>query len=309
MISFKKDLITVLGPTATGKTSFATALAKQLNAEIIGADSRQVYRRMNIGTGKDIQDYTIDGCDIPYHLVDIIDAGEKYNVFEYQTDFLKIYNSLKKNNVLPILCGGSGMYIESVLKGYKLINVPIDDNLRKQLESFSMIELEKMLELFNKLHNKSDVDTKKRAIRAIEIATYYKNNSDIDLSFPTISTIIFGIKFERSTVKERITYRLKQRLREGMIDEVDGLLKSGIPYETLEYYGLEYKFITKFLNKELSYNQMVEKLNIAIHQFSKRQMTWFRKMERQGAEINWIDGALSIEDKIDKALSIINKNT
>lgn len=307
MTSFNKDMITVLGPTATGKTSFATSLARVLDAEIISADSRQVYSNMDIGTGKDIKDYTIDGCKIPYHLVDIVDAGDKYNVFEFQSDFLKVYNKLKNKNVLPILCGGSGMYIESVLKGYKLIDVPVNEILRKQLEDFSLVELEKKLSLFNKLHNKTDIDTKKRAIRAIEIATFYKNNTDIDTDFPTIKTVIFGLKYERSIVKERITMRLKQRLREGMIEEVSDLLKSGISKETLEYYGLEYKFISQFLNKEFSYNHMVEKLNIAIHQFSKRQMTWFRKMERQGFNINWIDGALSTENKVEKALGIIAK--
>ncbi len=304
----KIDLITILGPTATGKTKFAVNLCKVLDAEIISADSRQVYRDMDIGTGKDIDDYTIDDHKVAYHLVDIIDAGEKYNVFEYQSDFLKVYNNLKKYNKLPVLCGGSGMYIDAVLKGYKLINVPINQKLRDELEPFSLQELKAKLALLKKTHNKSDADTKKRVVRAIEIATYYQNNPDIDFTFPTIKPLIFGIKLERNLVKERITQRLKQRLREGMIDEVESLLKKGIPTETLIYYGLEYKFITRFLNKEMSYNEMVEKLNVAIHRFSKRQMTWFRKMEREGFKINWIDGTLPMDTKITEAMSYIKKN-
>lgn len=307
MESSEIDLITVLGPTATGKTQFAAHLGKLLKAEIISADSRQVYKGMDIGTGKDIKDYTVNGFQVPYHLVDIVDAGEKYNVFEYQTDFIKVYSKLKENNILPILCGGSGMYLEAVLKGYRLINVPIDESFRKELENFSLPELEDRLKSLKELHNQSDVDTRKRAIRAIEIATYYENNGDIDFSYPSINSIIFGISLERQLVKDRVTTRLKARLREGMVDEVQALLDSGIPAETLVYYGLEYKFITQFLQKEISYNAMVEKLNVAIHQFSKKQMTWFRKMERAGFKINWIDGTLSIEDKLAYALGIINK--
>jgi len=299
------DLITVLGPTATGKTQFAVQLASITGGEIISADSRQVYRGMDIGTGKDLSDYTINGKSIPYHLIDIVDAGEKYNVFRYQSDFLEVYNKLKSKNVLPVLCGGSGMYIEAVLKGYKLINVPVNEELRMSLEKYSLSELEQKLKQYKNLHNKTDVDTKKRAIRAVEIAEYYKTHPDIDFSFPEIKPLIFGIKFERKTVKERITYRLKERLRQGMIDEVEALQKQGIDTDTLEYYGLEYKFIAKFLKKELSYNQMVEKLNVAIHQFSKRQMTWFRKMERQGFKIYWIDGELPDDKKISTAMGII----
>ena len=309
METSKIDLITILGPTATGKTQFAANLGKLLKAEIISADSRQVYRGMDIGTGKDIVDYTVDGFQVPYNLVDIIDAGEKYNVYEYQSDFLKVYNRLNSSNTLPILCGGSGMYIEAVLKGYKLINVPINEDLRSNLETKSLDELEKMLTAFKNTHNKSDVDTKKRAIRAIEIATFYQDNGNIDFSYPTINSLIIGVKLDRQIVKDRITYRLKQRLKEGMIDEVEKLLKSGISADTLVYYGLEYKFITQFLQKELSYNTMVKKLNIAIHQFSKRQMTWFRKMERNGFNINWIDGNLTIEEKLDLTMDLIQKHS
>jgi len=301
------DLITILGPTATGKTKFAAHLGKLLNAEIISADSRQVYKGMDIGTGKDIDDYTVDGVTIPNHLVNIVDAGEKYNVFEYQSDFLKVFERLQQDNILPILCGGSGMYIEAILKGYKLINVPVNNKLRNDLEEFTLPELAAKLALFKRPHNKSDVDTKKRAIRAVEIATYYENNPAIDHNFPKISSLILGIKLERKEVKERITFRLKQRLREGMIEEVETLITNGVSAETLIYYGLEYKFITQFLNKELSYNKMVEQLNVAIHQFSKRQMTWFRKMERNGFKINWIDGNLPMEEMLQKAMLLIGR--
>lgn len=301
------ELITILGPTATGKTNFAAHLANLLNAEIISADSRQVYRGMDIGTGKDLADYTIGDKLIPYHLVDIVDAGEKYNVYEYQQDFLNAYYDIKSRNVLPILCGGTGMYIEAVLKGYKLISVPVNEELRESLEKYSLEELSVMLSEFKNQHNKSDADTKKRAIRAIEIATYYRDNEEIDFSFPEINPLIFGVKMERHLVKERITQRLKQRLREGMIDEIESLVKQGVSKETLIYYGLEYKFICQYLNGEFSYNKMVEKLNIAIHQFSKRQMTWFRKMERSGFNINWIDGNLPLDKKLEQAMAIIHQ--
>jgi tRNA dimethylallyltransferase len=302
------DLITVLGPTATGKTQFAVQLTGLIGGEIISADSREVYRGMDIGTGKDLNDYIVNGKQISYHLIDIVDAGEKYNVFRYQSDFLKVYDNLKSKNILPVLCGGSGMYIEAVLKGYKLINVPVNESLREMLNKYSLQELEQKLKQYGQLHNKTDVDTKKRAIRAIEIAEYYKTHPDIDFSFPEIKSLIFGIKFDRKIVKERITYRLKERLQQGMIDEVEELIKQGVDTDTLEYYGLEYKFIVKFLKKELSYNHMVEKLNVAIHQFSKRQMTWFRKMERQGFKIYWIDGELPEDKKISTAMEIINNH-
>lgn len=302
------DLITILGPTATGKTSFASNLAYILNAEIISADSRQVYRGMDIGTGKDLEDYNVNNTQIPYHLVDILDAGEKYNVYEYQNDFLKAYQEITNKQKIPVLCGGTGMYIEAVLKGYKLINVPVNEALRESLEEYPLEELAKKLAAMKPLHNTSDVDTKKRAIRAIEIESYYKENPDFDFSYPKINPLIFGIKFERSTVKERITQRLKQRLRDGMIDEVKRLLESGVDPETLIYYGLEYKFITQYLTEEVNYNSMVEKLKTAIHQFSKRQMTWFRKMERAGFKINWISGYSTMDEKIATAMEIIQKN-
>jgi tRNA dimethylallyltransferase len=300
------DLITVLGPTASGKTQFAVQLALRLDAEIISADSRQVYRGMDLGTGKDINEYTFKGQQVPYHLVDIVDAGYKYNVFEYQNDFLNVYATLKEKSILPILCGGSGMYIEAVLKGYKLVNVPVNEVIRAELELLSLPELTEKLATFKKMHNRTDVDTKKRAIRAIEIAEFTEMNGDIELEYPKLNSLILGINLERELVRNKITSRLKQRLREGMIEEVEALIKDGVPTETLVYYGLEYKYITQFLSKELSYNAMVEKLNIAIHQFSRRQMTWFRKMEREGFNIQWIDGSLSMDEKVSKALRLID---
>lgn len=259
------DIITVLGATATGKTQFATHLAKILNAELVSADSRQVYRNMDIGTGKDLKDFVVDGKSIKYHLIDIIDAGEKYNVYQYQTDFLKVYEDIQKRKSFPILCGGTGLYIEAVLKAYKLIQVPINEELRAELEQKTLAELSQMLASVKKMHNKTDIDTKKRAIRSLEIEIYYKNNPEIDFYYPKITPLIFGINYERSEVKKRITQRLMQRLDEGMVNEAKALLDSGIPAETLMYYGLEYKFLAMYITKQISYNEMVKKLNIAIH--------------------------------------------
>ncbi len=303
----KTNLITVLGPTAAGKTSFATNLAYNINGEIISADSRQVYKNMDIGTGKDISDYTIDDTKIPYHLIDIVDAGYSYNVFEYQRDFLKVYTDVINRNKMPILCGGTGMYIEAVLKGYKLIKVPVNENLRAELELKNKDELTTIFKRFKTPHNVSDLNSKKRLIRAIEIENYYSINPEIDTYYPDINSLIFGINYDRSIIKQRITQRLKNRLEHGMIDEVKNLLDKGISSDQLIYYGLEYKFITNYLLGNLSYDDMFKKLNIAIHQFSKRQMTWFRRMERNGYKINWIDGNLSINEKINVALKIINK--
>jgi tRNA dimethylallyltransferase len=262
---------------------------------------------MDLGTGKDINEYVFNDQQVSYHLVDIVDAGYKYNVFEYQNDFLKVYSKLKEKSILPILCGGSGMYIEAVLKGYKLINVPVNEVLRAELDLLSLPELTAKLGTYKKLHNRTDVDTKKRAIRAIEIAAFTEMNGEIELEYPKLNSLILGINLERELVRNKITSRLKQRLREGMIEEVEALIKNGVPTETLVYYGLEYKYIAQFLNKELSYNAMVEKLNIAIHQFSRRQMTWFRKMEREGFNIQWIDGSLSMDEKVSHALRLLQQ--
>lgn len=287
-----------MGATATGKTEIATGLAKEINGEVISADSRQVYRNMDIGTGKDLSDYIIDGLKIPYHLIDIVDAGYEYNVFEYQRDFIKVFNDIIERGVTPILCGGSGMYIEAVLKGYKLINVPVDDELRDNLTNKSLGELRKILSSYKELHNKTDVDTVKRAVRAIEIEEYYKDHPEIDVSFPSINSLITGINFDREARRERISKRLKNRLENGMIEEVQSLLSMGVKKETLIYYGLEYKYITQYINNEIDYKTMFSRLETAIHQFSKRQMTWFRHMEKNGFKINWIDGSIPTEEKI-----------
>ena len=292
------NLISVIGPTATGKTSLAVAFASKKNAEIISADSRQVYRGMDIGTGKDLDEYSISGASIPYHLIDIVEAGYKYNVFEYQRDFLKIFEKITNEGKLPVLCGGSGLYIEAVLKGYKLVEVPPDAELRKLLENKSLVELINMLSSMKKLHNTTDVDTVKRAIRAIEIEIYSQKNPAKKTFGAEIKSLNFGIYFDRQKQKEKISIRLKERLENGMIDEVQRILNQGISSEDLIYYGLEYKFVTEYLIGKLKYDEMFRLLEIAIHQFSKRQMTWFRRMERNGVEIHWINGTLSTEEKV-----------
>lgn len=303
---FKPDMITVLGPTASGKTAFAARLAFLLDTDIISADSRQVYKGMDIGTGKDLSEFIVDGKHIKYHLIDIVNAGEKYNVYQYQTDFLKVYKEIKLQNKTPILCGGTGLYIQSVLDGYKLINVPVNNLLRAQLTNLTLPELNSILQKIKNTHNKSDSDTIPRAIRAIEIAEYYKNMPETENNFPKINTLIFGIHFNREVLKQRIAIRLKQRLRDGMIDEAKRLIDSNVDIETLIYYGLEYKYLALFLLKQISYNKMVEQLATAINQFSKRQSTWFRKMEREGYKIIWIDGDLPLNKKIEYAFNIIN---
>ena len=298
-------MITILGPTATGKTSFATYVASQINGEIISADSRQVYRGMNIGTGKDISEYTIHGQEIPYHLIDIVDPGYEYNVFEFQSDFLKAYRKIEEKQKFPVLCGGTGMYIESVLKGYKLIDVPKNESLRELLEIKSDEELEEILLDFKNLHNTTDSTERDRLLRAIEIQQYYEDNPDVDTSFPDIKTLIVGINFDRRVVRARITERLEQRLDEGMVQEVQGLLDGGVTPDELKFYGLEYRFITQYIQGEIAYNEMFRRLNTAIHQFAKRQMTWFRRMEKQGFKINWIDGNLSHEEKMMKLMPLM----
>ncbi len=298
-------MITILGPTASGKTSLASALAADINAEIISADSRQVYRDMDIGTGKDLDDYKVGNKIVKYHLIDIVEPGTKYNLFEYQRDFLDVYKDIVRRGVTPILCGGTGLYIEAVLSGYNLLPVPENTMLRKELEKKSMDELTKLLIRLKKannsnMHNSTDIDNKKRVIRAIEIETYYKDNSQVSKRVcPKIDTLIFGINIEREERRKRISERLCQRLESGMIDEVKMLLDRGISPVDLIYYGLEYKFVTQYLIKEITYNEMFHSLEIAIHQFAKRQMTWFRGMERRGFKIHWIDFSLPMEDKIE----------
>lgn len=299
------QLITVLGPTASGKTTFAAALAAQLDTEIISADSRQIYRSMDIGTGKDLADYTVDGKVVPYHLIDICDPGYKYNVFEYQHDFFRAYDTIRAKGKLPVLCGGTGMYIEAVLKGYKLLDVPQNPGLRESLKKKSLPELEQILAGYKVLHNKTDVDTAQRAIRAIEIEEYYKNEAPDANEYAPINSLIIGLDIDRELRREKISRRLHARLEEGMVDEVRKIIDSGVKPEDLIYYGLEYKYLTLYIIGELSYEEMVSKLEIAIHQFAKRQMTWFRGMERRGCTIHWIDATLPTEEKIEKTKKLL----
>lgn len=299
------NLIVVLGPTASGKTRFAARLANEFDAEIISADSRQVYKHMDLGTGKDYEDYLVGNTKIPYHLVDICEPGTKYNVFEFQKDFFNVYADIQLRGKKVILCGGTGLYIESVTKGYKLTAVPVNDELRDTLKDKSLEELVQILASYRKLHNKTDSDTKKRAIRAIEIEEYYRSNDVEEKTLPEIHPVYLGLDIDREVRRSRITDRLKKRLKEGMVEEVEKLLFSGVKPEDLIYYGLEYKYLTLYLTGQLDYNDMVKELNIAIHQFAKRQMTWFRKMERDGIKINWIDGMFSEEEKIKTVLQLL----
>ena len=309
-------MITILGPTASGKTPLAAALAAEIGGEIISADSRQVYRRMDIGTGKDLGDYTITNnqypitnnqypITVPYHLIDIREPGTKYNLFEYQQDFFDAYEDIRNRGAVPILCGGTGLYIEAVLKGYHLSPVPQNQTLRDSLEGKSLAELTQMLtELKAKtgsnMHNTTDVDSCQRAIRAIEIETYNLEHPTPRRELPPVDSLLIGVNIDRELRREKITRRLKARLEEGMIDEVKALLDEGIPADDLIYYGLEYKFVTEYLIGQTTYDEMFTRLEIAIHQFAKRQMTWFRGMERRGFKINWIDATLPMEEKIER---------
>ncbi len=285
-----EDLICILGPTASGKTKYAVNLAHRIGGEIISADSRQVYRGMDIGTGKDLAEYTVDGAAIPYHLIDIVDAGEKYNLFRYQQDFLKVYTDIRRRGKMPVLCGGTGLYIDAVTSGYSMAEVPENRELRSELELLSMAELIKRLEGMKSLHNTTDTDTKKRVIRAIEIETYRQSHPEMRRSegFP-LNTRFIGMLVSRDERVKKIDKRLKERLEGGMIEEVKGLLENGISPEDLIYYGLEYKFVTLYILGKLTYNQMESQLATAIHQFAKRQMTWFRGMERRGVRIEWVE--------------------
>lgn len=319
-------MITILGPTASGKTSLAAALAAQIDtldasvwggstkgAEIISADSRQVYRGMDIGTGKDLEDYTVGGKLIPYHLIDICDAGTKYNLFQYQQDFYDAYLDITHRGVLPILCGGTGLYIESVLKGYHLSPVPQNPALRNSLEGKTLEELTDMLvdlkaKNGSNMHNRTDVDTAQRAIRAIEIETYNLEHPMPERELPAVDSLVIGVSIDRDARRDKITRRLKQRLENGMVEEIKGLLDRGIPAENLLYYGLEYKFITEYVIGKTSYEEMLRGLEIAIHQFAKRQMTWFRGMERRGFTIHWIDALQPMEQKVEQVLELMKSN-
>jgi tRNA dimethylallyltransferase len=296
------NLITILGHTAGGKTRFAACLADSIGGELVSADSRQVYRRMSLGTGKDYGDYVVEDRQVPYHLVDILEPGSEYNVYEFQKDFLRIFHEIQERDRPSVLCGGSGLYIEAVLKGYRLIRVPANNELRKQLESKSMEELGGILASFKKPHNVTDTGNRKRLLRALEIEHYYRENPALDDDYPEIRPLILGINFDRDARRKRISRRLSDRLKEGMVEEVEGLLGEGIPPEKLIYYGLEYKYITEYLQGNTDYEGMVSGLETAIHQFAKRQMTWFRGMERRGFKIYWIDGHLPLEEKLELAL-------
>ena len=300
-------LITILGPTASGKTHLAVAIANTLDAEIISGDSRQIYRGMDIGTGKDISEYILNGMQIPYHLIDIVDAGYKYNVYEYQRDFLQAYHLIREKGKQAILCGGTGLYIESILRGYKLVPVPTDQELRSRLEQQALPELVKILSTYKKMHNTTDVDTVKRAIRAIEIEEYYKDHPEIESAFPEIPYVVFGLQLDREVRRQRISKRLKARLKEGMIDEVKALIDSGIPVDDLIYYGLEYKYVSLYITDVLSYTEMYSQLEIAIHQFAKRQMTWFRGMEKRGIAITWLDALADTDENVQIMLNAINR--
>jgi len=303
--SSKYNLITILGPTATGKTSLAAHLAARINGEVISGDSRQVYKGMDIGTGKDLIDYVVDGKEIPAHLVDIEEPGKHYNVYRFQKDFGDAYNDIISRDKFPVLCGGSGLYLEAVLKDYKLIHVPPNRELRNELEGKSLEELTEILKnLKPNLHNLTDVETDRRAIRAIEIEIYYRDHPQGDTDLPAINSLNIGVKVDREVRRNRISIRLRQRIEEGMVDEVKRLLESGVTPEQLIYYGLEYKYLTLYITGKISYVEMVEKLEIAIHQFAKRQMTWFRGMQKRGTPIYWIDGLLPMEVKVEEIMKL-----
>ena len=305
-----KKMVTILGPTASGKTTLATRLAHTIGGEIISADSRQVYRNMDVGTGKDLADYVVDGKKIPYHLIDIAEAGTKYNLYQYQHDFHVAYQDIVSRDERPILCGGTGLYLEAVLKGYALSPVPQNAELRARLEGKSLAELTQMLsdlkaQTGSVMHNTTDVDSCQRAIRAIEIETYNIEHTTALRTMPGIDSLIIGVNIERDERRRKITARLKQRLDEGMVEEVRALLDSGIAADDLIYYGLEYKFITEYIIGKLTYEEMFRQLEIAIHQFAKRQMTWFRGMERRGTTIHWVDASLPMSEKLNEVLRLL----
>lgn len=300
-----KELITIIGPTASGKTALAAQVAYRLGTEIISGDSRQVYRRMDLGTGKDLSDYSVQGTPIPYHLIDIREPGTKYNVFEYQHDFHEVFAAIRAKGKVPVLCGGTGLYIEAVLKGYKLLDVPQNPMLRESLKGKSLEELTRLLATYKTLHNKTDVDSAQRAIRAIEIEEYYRTQDPEKHEYEPLDSLIIGLDISREERRAKISHRLWERLEAGMVDEVRALLDEGIPPENLIYYGLEYKYLTQYVIGQLDYEEMVRLLEIAIHQFAKRQMTWFRGMERRGFEIHWIDASLPMEEKIQQVMDLI----
>lgn len=303
-------MITILGPTASGKTALAAALAYKIGAEVISADSRQVYSGMTVGTGKDLDDYVVNGRQIKYHLIDIARPGDKYNIYEYQRDFHKVYAELAQRGVMPILCGGSGLYIETVLKGYSLSTVPQNPELRQRLSGKTLEELTEILVDLKArnnscMHNRSDVDTAQRAVRAIEIEEYNLHHPSSNTEFPPVESVIIGVDIDRESRRARITERLRQRLEHGLVEEVEGLLESGVSAEDLIYYGLEYKYVTEYVTGRTTRDEMFKGLEIAIHQFAKRQMTWFRGMERRGFTINWVDWHMSMDEKLEYIMKLI----
>jgi len=297
--------LVILGPTASGKTRLAAYVAFNLGSEIISADSRQVYRRMNIGTGKDYDDYVIENSRVPVHLIDIREPGEKYTLFDYQKDFLIAWSEIASKGVIPVVCGGTGLYIEAVIRNYRLLNVPVNSELRKEWENKSDQELVEMLAAITPLHNKTDIETRKRLIRALEIAVYQQKHPDIPGLLPTFDALVIGIQYERNAERQRITERLERRLKEGMIAEVENLLGEGISPDDLMYYGLEYKWITLYLLGKMSYDEMFHKLMIAIHQFAKRQRTYFRRMERNGIKIHWLRGEDGTEKNTQEVMELV----
>lgn len=312
-MSDQQTLITIIGPTACGKTALAAALAHRMDGEILSGDSRQVYRGMTIGTGKDLDDYVVDGHAIPYHLIDIASPGEKYNIFRFQQDFHEAFAQVVARDKQPILCGGSGLYIESVLRGYSLSPVPQNQALRNALEGKSLDELTTMLVALKEktgsvMHNVTDVDTAQRAIRAIEIETHRLEHAAELRQVPTVHSLVVGIDIDRDLRRQRITDRLKYRLAHGLPEEIEQLLKQGISADDLIYYGLEYKYVTEYVIGQLSYDEMFHSLEIAIHQFAKRQMTWFRGMERRGVQIHWLSAELSTDDKINNIFQLLEEH-
>ena len=302
----KFRLIVILGPTASGKTELAARLAHKISGEIISADSRQVYRRMTIGTGKDLEDYTIDGTPVPFHLIDIAEPGYEYNVFEFLKDFRNAFNTINEHGKIPVLCGGSGMYIDAVVNGYKMKTINTDPDLMEALQTKSDDELREILKHSGTLHNTTDLTDRVRMIRAILIPKETKSEEIETSPLPDFDPVLIGINFNRDQLRKRITERLEKRIQNGMIKEVEQLLKEGLTPGQLKFYGLEYRYITSYLESEISYDEMFRLLNIAIHQFSKRQMTWYRKMEREGKQIHWIDGTLGIDEKIRLSMDLIN---
>ena len=299
-------LIVITGPTATGKTRLAAQVAAALDGEIISADSRQVYRGMDFGTGKDYGDYMVNGYLVPYHLIDIADPGYEYNVYEYQQDFLKAYQHVVKRQKQAVLCGGTGLYIEAAIGKYRLLKVPVNHELRKRLTGYTWQELTDMLASLRPLHNTTDTTDRERLIRAIEIETYQQKHQKERHDYPTIDSRIFVINLDRQEIRDRITQRLKKRLDRGMIEEVDNLIKSGVKPEQLSFYGLEYRYLTRYVTGEITKDEMFAGLNTSIHQFAKRQMTWFRRMEKKGYQLNWINGLLPMEEKVKVIVNSIN---